>query len=237
MVSQRNDEGAITMVAPDRVYSNQGNAPLVDLIGKDCKRLLDVGCGAGDNALLIKSKHPECSVFGITYSVAEAELANKNMARCWVLDIEGELPDDLTAQSFDVLLFSHVLEHLRDPADVLSRFVRLLPSGGIVLIAVPNILSWRMRLQFLWGNFEYQPSGELDDTHLRFFTYFTADKALLSGSLDLQVTYKLATGSMPLWWLRRYVIPRRWAQSIDQWGCHHWPNLFGIQVLIQAIKR
>lgn len=222
---------------PERVYANQGNLPLIDLLGKGCKRLLDIGCGAGDNAVLIKKRYPEIDVFGITYSAAEAEISKHQMKQCFVFDIESDIPSDLRHQSFDVLIFSHVLEHMRDPSEVLAKFSRLLPSGGIVLIAVPNILSWRMRLQFLRGNFEYESAGELDDTHLRFFTYYTADKYLLSKSPDLEVTYKAASGSVPLWWLRRYVFPRRWAEYIDQWGCSHWPNLFGGQVLIRAVKQ
>lgn len=223
--------------ASDRVYSNRGNPPLIDLLAADSKRVLDVGCGAGANAALIKARHAECDVFGITLSAAEADLARRYTAQCWVFDIEGALPNDLADLSFDVLLLSHVLEHLRDPAAVLARLSGLLRSGGQVLIAVPNILSWRMRLQFLRGNFTYEAAGVLDDTHLRFFTYFTADGYLLSKSLDLEVTHKSASGSVPLWWLRRYVFPRKWAEVIDQWGCRHWPNLFGGQVLIKALKR
>lgn len=237
MFSHKIIEDGITYPVTDRVYSNKGNPPLIDLLGKGCNRLLDIGCGAGDNAGLIKFSHPECDVFGITHSAVEAELAQRHMTRCWVLDIEDNLPDDLAHQSFDVLIFSHVLEHLRDPAVVLARFSRLLRSGGQVLIAVPNVLSWRMRLQFLRGNFEYESAGELDDTHLRFFTYFTADQYLLSKSPDLKVTCKTASGSVPLWWLRRYVLPRRWSEYIDQWGCRHWPNLFSGQVLIRAVKQ
>jgi SAM-dependent methyltransferase len=237
MSSQKDINKRVTPPVPRRVYSNQGNAPLIDLLDKGCNRLLDIGCGAGDNAAMVKLRFPECDVFGITHSVAEAELAQRHMTQCWVFDIEGKLPDDLTHQSFDVLLFSHVLEHLRDPAAVLARFSRLLRSGGQVLIAVPNILSWRMRARFLLGRFEYESGGELDDTHLRFFTWFTAAQYLLSKSVDLEITCKATSGSVPLWWLRRHVLPRRWAEYIDQWGCRHWPNLFGDQVIIRAVKR
>lgn len=230
-------EGGVTPAMPERVYSNLGNSPLVNLLGNGCSRLLDIGCGAGDNAALIKSRYPECDVFGITHSGVEADLARKHMVQCWMFDIEDKLPDDLAYQSFDALIFSHVLEHLRDPAVVLASFSRLLRRGGQVLIAVPNILSWRMRLQFLLGRFEYESAGELDDTHLRFFTYFTADKYLLSKSPDLQVTSKVTSGSVPLWWLRRYVFPQVWSEHIDQWGCRYWPNLFGGQVIIKAVKR
>jgi 2-polyprenyl-3-methyl-5-hydroxy-6-metoxy-1,4-benzoquinol methylase len=237
MSINNNNEGKIVLNTPERVYRNKGNIPLIDLLGNGGNRILDIGCGAGDNAALIKSKYTECDVFGITYSAAEAEIAKNQMKQCFVFDIESDIPPDLAKQSFDVLIFSHVLEHLKNPSEVLAKFSRLLNSGGQVLIAVPNILSWRMRLQFLRGVFEYESAGELDDTHLRFFTYFTANQYLLSKSPDLEVIHKTASGSVPLWWLRRHILPQAWSEHIDQWGCRHWPNLFGDQVLILAVKR
>ena len=64
------EEGTVPPV-PGRVYSNRGNAPLLDLLGKGCNRVLDIGCGAGDNAKLLKAMHPEIDISGITHSAAE----------------------------------------------------------------------------------------------------------------------------------------------------------------------
>lgn len=238
MTAQKSEDHEVASPGPDRIYSNHGNGPLIDLLIPcgEIKRVLDIGCGAGDNAILVKSKFPGCEIFGITRSAAEARRAERHMTRCWVFDIERELPGELVRETFDILIFSHVLEHLRDPDIVLNRFSRLLRKGGHVLIAVPNVLSWRMRIQFLLGRFEYESAGTLDDTHLRFFTYFTAAEYLLSKSQDLRVTYIGASGSVPLWWLRRHILPAKLARSIDSWGCRHWPNLFGGQVLIRAVK-
>ena len=222
--------------APARVYSNRGNAPLLGLSPGGWGRLLDVGCGAGDNAALVKAGNPGCDIFGITHSCPEADLAKKYLTHCWTFDIENHFPEGLARQSFDALLFSHVLEHLRDPAEVLARFTSLVRRGGEVLIAVPNILSWRMRVQFVLGRFEYEQTGVLDDTHLRFFTYLTADKYLLSKSPDLRLVQKAADGSVPLWLLRRHIFPDKWTEYIDRFGSQHWPNLFGGQILIRAVK-
>jgi 2-polyprenyl-3-methyl-5-hydroxy-6-metoxy-1,4-benzoquinol methylase len=223
-------------VALGRVYANQGNPPLLALLGGG-QTLLDVGCGAGDNAALIKKIHPDRKIYGLTHSPEEAALAGRYMERCWIADIENELPKDLQELRFDTIMFSHVLEHLRDPAAVLARFTALLKPGGEVLIAVPNVLSWRMRIQFLSGRFEYEAAGVLDETHLRFFTFKTADQYLLAQCDDLKLEFKGASGSVPLWWLRRYLLPKSWSERIDNWGCRHWPNLFGSQVLIKAVKR
>jgi SAM-dependent methyltransferase len=227
----------VSLPPTERIYENLGNLPLIKLLDGSRHRVLDIGCGAGDNAVLIRSRHSDCEIFGITHSAAEAERAQIHMKKCWVIDIEGEFPADLLSQSFDVQIFSHVLEHLRNPATVVARFSRLLRKGGQVLIAVPNILSLRMRLQFLRGDFQYQPSGPLDDTHLHFYTYLTADHCLLSEASDLKLTHKVVNGSVPLWLLRRHIFPTAWSKRVDAWGERHWPNLFGGQVLIRAVNQ
>jgi hypothetical protein len=135
------------------------------------------------------------------------------------------------------VIFSHVLEHLREPANIVSGFSQLLKIDGTLLIAVPNVLSWRMRAQFMGGDFTYTETGTLDVTHLRFFTYHTSDTFLLTSSSNLVLQSKIGDGSFPLWWLRRYVLPESASSWIDSWACRHWPNLFGNQVLIKATKR
>jgi 2-polyprenyl-3-methyl-5-hydroxy-6-metoxy-1,4-benzoquinol methylase len=219
-----------------RVYSNTGNSSLIDLIEAPYQRVLDVGCGAGDNAALIESRNPECEIVGITQSEAEARLARRYMSSCLVADIESETPAALLGQSFDVLIFSHVLEHLRYPSEVLDRFTGLLRTGGQVLIAVPNVLFWQMRSRFLRGDFKYESSGILDDTHLRFFTYFTAEQMLFRNGSMLRVTSKTTSGYFPLPVLRQHVLPQSVSAHIDRWALFHWPNFFGWQILIKAIK-
>jgi SAM-dependent methyltransferase len=219
----------------DRIYRNKGNAPLIALLDSDAHQVLDVGCGAGDNAELIRSRFPGCRVHGITRSAAEAEIAKRRMASCSVWDIEGDIPVEFNAMKFDAMIFSHVLEHLRDPELVLRKFSRLLKRGGTVLIAVPNALSWTMRWQFLRGDFEYRSEGVLDDTHLRFFTYVTADRYLLSKCPGLKLVSKGVTGSVPLWLIRRYILPTKGSEFIDMLGCRWWPNLFGSQIMLKAV--
>lgn len=225
------------LAAPERVYANAGNSALIELLAPGWQRLLDVGCGAGDNARLLRAKNPAGLVHGITHSRAEARLAAPHLARAWVFDLEQAWPAELESERFDALVFSHVLEHLREPSHTLARFCRLLRPGGSVLIAVPNVLSWHQRLTFLMGRFEYGAAGVLDSTHLRFFTYFTADGELLAHSPGLRLDEKRVTGSVPLGWLRRHLLPSRASAAIDALGCRAWPNLFGAQILLRATLR
>jgi 2-polyprenyl-3-methyl-5-hydroxy-6-metoxy-1,4-benzoquinol methylase len=219
----------------DRIYKNRGNAALLALLNDEPHTVLDVGCGAGDNARLLKSKYPGCEVHGVTHSPAEADIAKEWMTACWGFDVESDIPEELRAKRFDTLILSHVLEHLRDPALILRRFAELLRPGGCAIIAVPNALSWAMRWQFVRGDFEYKSEGVLDETHLRFFTYLTADRFLLGKSPELKLVSKSVTGSVPQWWVRRHLLPKSWSMRVDEIGCRLWPNLFGDQVLLKAV--
>ena len=226
-----------------RIYENSGNEPLVALITGQVGRVLDVGCGNGANAFLIKKMFPSVTIDGITISPIEKKLAAPMFENLWIFDIEalaGSHADQTFYESgkfYDVMVLSHVLEHLRSPAQVLSHLIRNLEPGGQVVIAVPNVLGWRQRLKFMRGRFEYESAGVLDDTHLRFFTFFTADKYLLADTADLKLVTKTVTGGVPLWWLRRFLLPKSWCAHIDRFGCKKWPNLFGDQILLRAIKK
>lgn len=221
-----------------KVYRNSGNHSLICLLDDNCLKILDIGCGAGDNARLILAANSDpVTIYGITLSSAEACIAKQFMINCWTADIEHDLPTELINMRFDALIFAHVLEHVRDPAEVLARYVTILNEGGTVLIAVPNILSWRLRMQFLTGRFEYEAAGPLDETHLRFFTFDSADRCLLRMAPELQVVSKSVEGSVPLWILRRYLFPRQVSAWMDRIGCKYFPNLFGDQVIIKAVKR
>jgi SAM-dependent methyltransferase len=220
----------------ERTYSNAGNRAVVDLIDPAAVRVLDVGCGAGDTARLLRARDPHKRIYGITASPAEAARARAVLEACWVADLERELPPELRAQQFDVLIFSHVLEHLREPQHLVRRLSEQLRTGGTCVIAVPNLVSWRQRLDFLRGRFQYQRDGVMDETHLRFFTYRTAFELLCSEAPELRLVEARATGSVPLWILRRQVLSPPLAARVDAWGCARWPNLFGAEVLLLLRK-
>lgn len=223
-------------ICKNRVYTNSGNLPLIELITKPVRRVLDVGCGAGANASLIRRRYPDAKIDGITISSTEKVVAEPLFDELFLFDIESSALELFENSKYDVIIFSHVLEHLQNPAQVLAKFTELLELGGQVLIAVPNVLGWRQRIKFLFGKFKYETAGVLDNTHLRFFTYFTTDQYLLADCHGVKVIAKSATGSVPLWWLRRHIFPISWSAGIDKYGCRKLPNFFGDQVLVKAVK-
>jgi SAM-dependent methyltransferase len=60
---------------------------------------------------------------------------------------EGTLADQpWPAESFDLIVFSHSLEHIPEPLDALSAARALLVPGGRIAIALPNWRSWQRQL-------------------------------------------------------------------------------------------
>jgi SAM-dependent methyltransferase len=84
---------------------------------------------------------------------------------------------------FDYILFVDVLEHLMEPKDVLEKSVSLLKDNGSVVIAVPNIAHNSILINLINNRFEYTSVGLLDNTHIRFFTYYSLIEMLDASGL------------------------------------------------------
>src|SRR5207253_4526205 len=82
------------------------------------------------------------------------------------------------------------LEHLAWPIGVLKKYLALLKPNGSVIVSLPNVGLWSVRMQHLAGKFEYEETGVLDHTHLRFFTRRSALRMLDEAGLKpLRRTY------------------------------------------------
>lgn len=71
-----------------------------------------------------------------------------------------------------------MLEHLKYPERLLWEAKALLKSGARIIVSLPNIAHWGVRLRLLFGRFEYSDYGIMDRTHLHFYTVKTG-RALL----------------------------------------------------------
>lgn len=210
------------------VYKNSGNRELLDFVPPHSSAILDIGCGAGDNARILSGRGAR--VVGVTLSSHEAELARTHCSQVIVADVETDdlpLPD----QSFDVVLLSHVLEHLKSPSAFLSRAARLLRPSGYAVIAIPNMANWRVRWRLVRGDWTRDAEGPMDATHLQFWSYETAS-TLLDGTPFRLVKRAPGEPAVPLWPLRR-VAPTLCARLDAVIGACA-PNLSAGQVILVA---
>lgn len=76
-----------------------------------------------------------------------------------------KLPRDIESQSFDMIVCSHVLEHLLEPMETLMSFYWLLKSNGILYVEIPNDLCYEEPHLTFWNRnvFEWMISTRFSD--------------------------------------------------------------------------
>ena len=104
-------------------------------------RILDAGCGNGDNLSLL-------STFGDLVAFEKNEYALKTAKSKKIGEIyKAELPDKLpntVKTNFDLIVLLDVLEHIDDDSKSLATVRKLMNNKGIILITVPAF-------QWLWS--------------------------------------------------------------------------------------
>lgn len=155
-------------VEVDPTDTNNAHSLMLALVGSD-HHVLEVGCAGGHLTEHLVARNN--TVAGVEIDAASAELARRWATRVHVLDLDVERLSDVEHDTFDVIMFGDVLEHLRDPAATLTDMMTLLKPDGRVVISVPHVGHIDIRLMLLQGRWQYQSVGLLDETHLRWFTH------------------------------------------------------------------
>lgn len=92
---------------------------------------------------------------------------------------------------FDYIICADILEHLRNPLEILIHAKMLLKAGGSFLISVPNFAHNAVLINLLNNEMEYREIGLLDNTHIHMFTKNSFEKMLAEA--DLYPVKKMAT--------------------------------------------
>jgi 2-polyprenyl-3-methyl-5-hydroxy-6-metoxy-1,4-benzoquinol methylase len=151
----------------------------------DAPALLDIGCGRGQ--LASAARGLSYRVTGVESHPAALAVAQDRVDKLLPVDLtdQNSIATALDGQNFDVILFADVLEHTPDPLSVLIFYLRFLKPGGRIVVSLPNIACWDRRLALIFGHFDYADSGIMDRTHLRFFTFTTAQALLREAGLAI----------------------------------------------------
>ena len=101
-------------------------------------RLLDVGCGKGD--FIVRMRENGWKVEGLEVDADAVNYAQSNYGLTVHLgSLESfRFPDE----SFDVITLNHVIEHVHDPISLVRECLRILKSGGRLVLATPNMDSF-----------------------------------------------------------------------------------------------
>ena len=104
-------------------------------------KLLDIGCGEG--RIILYGPFPGVEFNGVDVRQSSLELARQ---RGYAHVVRGNLADTLSwkTAAFDVVICSHVLEHLQSPEKMVAEVSRVLKPGGLFIVGVP-ICVWLTR--------------------------------------------------------------------------------------------
>ena len=141
------------------------------------KNLLDVGAGTGD--FLVVAKENGWSVNGVEpNSKANAKASEKG------LELKTTL-EDFANQKFDVITLWHVLEHMPNLTDQVTRLSNLLTQDGTLIIAVPNFKSFdALHYKSFWAAFDVP-------RHLWHFSKKAISKLFQRENMQLVKTYPM----------------------------------------------
>jgi 2-polyprenyl-3-methyl-5-hydroxy-6-metoxy-1,4-benzoquinol methylase len=185
-------------------------------------RILDVGCWSGflGRRLLALGA---TTVDGVEEDPSAAELAARDYREVWVADVETfDIPE---GYCYDRIVCADVLEHTANPQAVLARLRPFLAPDGLLVVSVPNVAHWSLRMKLLLGRWEYTDRGLLDRTHVHFFTRKSAQCEIASAGYVVKEV--AITPQLPL--IRSPSLARRLARF--------WPDGFAFQFVITAASR
>lgn len=123
--------------------------------------VLDLGCGDGDSSANLKA---------MGFNVTAADMDRNRFRHHDRIPFKSCVlsePLPFTNSAFDYVLFSEVIEHLRNPFFVTQEISRVLNKGGTLILTTPNILNLGSRMRFLFeGSFDFFREPTLDYTWL-----------------------------------------------------------------------
>ena len=122
-------------------------------------RMLDVGCG--DGSVLKLAQELGWNAEGVDFDAQAVDAARRKGLSVRLGGLaEQRYPDE----SFDLVLMSHVIEHVHDPLATLREIHRVLRAGGTLAVTTPNAGSWGHR------HFGLNWRGLEPPRHLQIFT-------------------------------------------------------------------
>ena len=195
-------------------------------------KILDFGAGSGviGEKLLSDGYH---NIYSVEIDPNRRTALSNTYLKC------AENLEELNESNFDCIILLDILEHLTNPFEFYLQLTARLSPKGVVIISLPNIAHWSIRLSLLFGFFEYTERGLIDKTHFNFFNKKRALKLATSDdSLELK-SYSASTSPA------EFVLPKAITQTkiykfldlVRLKIANLFPALFGYQHLIKLQKK
>ena len=108
---------------------------ILNLIKNDGSKILDFGCNTGYFANMIKKRNPKSEVYGADINKFALNYACKRYKDIQFYYINEHFYKN---NKFDIIILSHVLEHVKNPKELIRNITQLLNKNGLLIIAIPQ---------------------------------------------------------------------------------------------------
>jgi len=110
-------------------------------INKKQISILDAGCGDGINILglkiILKELNLNYTIKAIDINVIRLERVKK-IFPCVDLEQIDITHETITTEKFDLIVFNHVLEHIKNDEKALKNLSKALDVEGLLILGIPN---------------------------------------------------------------------------------------------------
>ncbi len=188
-------------------------------------RLLEIGCAAG--AFLDAARHAGWQTSGIELSKAAARYAREERD----LDVHAgtvHTVDAFGAGEFDAVVMLDVIEHVFQPAKLLTALQALLRPGGALVVMTPNAKGLGAR----WLRQDWE--AYIPDDHLWLFDRGTLESACTKAGYGLGKTWTMDCNPMAM---ARSILPQRKVAEHTEDTAGHSPKQASASTPIQRRNR
>jgi methionine biosynthesis protein MetW len=197
--------------------------------------VLEIGCGSAILGDVLKERGIN-NYEGIEPSKQRATASQAKGYRVHPIYLTEETAR--TLGSYDVVILADVLEHLENPSMMLSHARALMHNQSVLILSVPNIAHWSVRLRLLTGRFNYTETGILDATHLRWFTRSSLQRYLENCGFKIAQHRYTSGYSLPTYaGLKKifsYIMQENRQRRLLAKIVDRWPELFACQFVYEC---
>lgn len=148
-------------------------------------KVLDIGAGSGLLGKLFQVSEKNVVIDGIEPNEYASIIAKEHYRKLFNGYLSSFI-DELRQETYDYIVLADVIEHIADPTEFIEEIKSIMNDNTKLIFSIPNVAYGSIRINLLFGKFQYTDSGILEKTHLRFYTEDTVHNLMNHSNLNIE---------------------------------------------------